>query len=142
MRAAALKDPNDRLGVILDAIVEAFEDDPSEPLLMFGMASGDIVRHPCWNIEPDVVRKHDLSQLEHLGFVAWNSDTEFFPTPSGRMASRNPASFLTQKAEGIEDDEDRSRIRETAEKLRAGDIAVSAAGSFTGTVVRVILGIE
>ena len=140
-RTAALKDPDERLGVILDAIVEAFEGDPAEPLLILGTGSGSVVRHPCWGIEPDVVRKHDLSQLDLLGFIAWESDTAFFPTPNGRMASASPALFLTKTAEGVADEEESSRLRSTAEKLRAGDIAVGAAGSFTGSVIRALLGI-
>src|ERR671918_338938 len=80
-RAEALKDPDQRLGIILDAIVEAFEADPSEPLLIFGTSVGNIIKHPGWQIEPDVVRAHDLSQLADLGLVGWQSATEFYPTP-------------------------------------------------------------
>jgi hypothetical protein len=50
-RAEALKDPDARLGVI-DAIVEAFENDPATPLLMLRKDEVDIVRHPHWRSSP------------------------------------------------------------------------------------------
>jgi hypothetical protein len=45
-RAEDLKDPDARLGVILDAIVQAFEADPATPLLLLRTDQVDIVRHP------------------------------------------------------------------------------------------------
>src|SRR3954454_11986204 len=85
-RAEALRDADARLGVILDAVVEAFEDDPATPLLMLRTDQVDIVRHPHWPIEPDVVRMHDLRQLEDLGLIGWDGPTQFFPSPKGRLA--------------------------------------------------------
>jgi hypothetical protein len=140
-RAEALKDPDARLGLILDAIVEAFEKDPATPLLMLRTDQVDIVRHPHWAIEPEVVRMHDLRQLEDLQLIGWDGATEFFPTPKGRMASKNPAAFLAQWAEEVTDDEERSRLRRMAEKFRAGDVAVSAAGGLTGAAIRAVLGL-
>lgn len=139
-RAEALRDADQRLGVILDAIVDAFESDPSEPLLLFRASSADIVKHPGWPIEPDVVRTHDLRQLEDLGLVGWESETQFYPTPRGRMAARNPIALLSQLAEATSDDEERSRLRTWAEKFRAGDVAVGTAGGLTSAVIRVLLG--
>jgi hypothetical protein len=140
-RAEALKDPDARLGVILDAIVEAFENDPATPLLLLRTDQVDIVRHPQWPIEPDVVRRHDLRQLEELQLISWDSATEFFPTPQGRMASRNQAAFLSQRADEIEDEAERSRLRQVAEKFRAGDVAVGAASGLTGAAIRALLGL-
>ena len=139
-RAEALRDPDVRLGVILDAIVEAFEQDPATPLLMLRTDQVDIVRHPHWPIEPDVVRMHDLRQLEDLKLIGWDGTTEFFPTPTGRMASKNQAGFLAQRADEVADEEERSRLRRMAEKFRAGDVAVSAAGGLTGAAIRAALG--
>lgn len=140
-RAEALKDPDARLGAVLDAIVLAFEADPATPLLILRTDQVDIVRHPHWAIEPDVVRMHDLRQLEELGLIGWDGTTEFFPSPTGRMASKNPAAFLAQRAEEIEDTEEQSRLRAMAEKFRAGDIAVSVAGGLTGAAIRTALGL-
>lgn len=140
-RLEALKDADARLGVILDGVVEAFEQDPATPLLILRTDQVDIVRHPHWPIEPDVVRMHDLRQLEHLGLIGWDGRTEFFPTPTGRMASKNPAAFLAQRAEEVEDEEEQSRLRRMAEKLRAGDVAVSTVGGLTGAAIRALLGL-
>jgi hypothetical protein len=139
-RAAALKDPDERLGVILDAIVEAFEKDPETALLMLSYDQGSTIRHPHWPIEPDVVRPHDLDQLTHLGLLGWTGTTEFWPTPRGRMASRNPDALLAELAEESTDEGKRSRLRRWAEKIRAGDVAVGTATSLTGTVIRILLG--
>lgn len=139
--AQALKHPDQRLGVILDAIVNAFEADPSTPLLLLRTDQVDIVRHPHWGIAPDVVRLHDLRQLEELGLIGWEDSTQFYPTPWGRMAVRNPATFLSQRADQTEDEEERSRLRRWVEKFRAGDVAVGAAGGLTGAVIRTLLGL-
>jgi hypothetical protein len=139
--ARALKDPDQRLGIILEAIVDAFEADPSVPLLMLRTNGPDIIRHPNWGIPADVARLHDLRQLEELGLIGWEGDTEFYPTPSGRTAVRNPATFLSQRAEQTEDEEERSRLRGWVEKFRAGDVAVGAAGGLTGAAIRATLGL-
>lgn len=140
-RAEALRNPDTRLGVILDAIVAAFEKDPASPLLILRKEEIDIVRHPHWGIEPDVVRMHDLRQLENLELIGWDGTTEFFPTPRGRMASKNPAAFLAQRADEVEDEAERSRLRRMAEKFRAGDVAVSTVGGVTGAAIRALLGL-
>ena len=95
----ALKDPDQRLGVILDAVVDAFEADPSVPLLLIRTAGSDIVKHPHWGIAHDVVGMHDLRQLEGLQLIGWDGSTQFYPTPQGRSAARNPAVFLSQRAD-------------------------------------------
>jgi hypothetical protein len=77
-RAKALKDPDARLGVILDAIVDAFEQDPATPLLIVRTAGGDIIKHSHWAIEPDVVQMHDLRQLEDLSLIGWDGDRGSF----------------------------------------------------------------
>lgn len=140
-RTEALSDPDARLGLILDAIVEAFEADPSSPLMIFQTDQADIVRHPRWSIEADVVRMHDLRQLEALELIGWNGETEFFPTLSGRMAAKDPAAFLSRRAEEVSDSEESSRLQRMAEKLRAGDLAVSVAGGVTGAAIRTALGL-
>jgi hypothetical protein len=136
----ALSDPDERLAVILKAIVDAFEADPSEPLLLLRTSSVDMVRHGGWAIPPDVVRHHDLSQLQELGLVGWESQTEFYPTPAGRMAVDNPAALLSERAEQTEDEAERSRLRAWTEKIRAGDVAVSATSGLTIAAIRALLG--
>jgi hypothetical protein len=136
----ALSDPDQRLAVILKAIVDAFNSDPSESLLLLRTDHVDIVRHPGWAIPPEVVRHHDLSQLVELGLVGWESDTEFYPTPSGRMAVDNPAALLSERAEQIHDEVERSRLRAWVEKIRAGEIAVSATSGVAVAAIRALLG--
>jgi hypothetical protein len=136
----ALSDPDQRLAVILKSIVDAFNADPSKPLLLLRTDQVDIVRHPGWAIPPDVVRHHDLSQLVELGLVGWESETEFYPTPAGRMAVDNPAALLNERAEQTEDEAERSRLRDWTEKIRAGDVAVSATSGLTIAAIRALLG--
>lgn len=136
----ALSDPDQRLAVILKAVVDAFNSDPSEPLLLLRTSHVDIVRHPGWAIPHEVVRHHDLSQLVELGLVGCESDTEFYPTPSGRMAVNNPAALLSQRAEQTEGEAERSRLRSWVEKIGAGDVAVSATSGLTIAAIRALLG--
>ena len=136
----ALSDPDERLAVILKAVVNAFEADPSEPLLLLRMSSADLVRHSGWAIPPDAVRRHDLSQLQELGLVGWESETEFYPTPAGRTAVKNPAALLSERAEQTEDEAERSRLRGWVEKIRADEIAVSATGGLAVAAIRALLG--
>lgn len=136
----ALSDPDERLAVILKAIVDAFEADPSEPLLLLRTSSVDLVRHSGWAIPPDVVRHHDLSQLQELGLVGWESETEFYPTPAGRTAVKNPAALLSERAEQIQDEAERSRLRAWVEKIRAGEITVSATSGVAVAAIRALLG--
>ncbi|MBS1862860.1 MAG: hypothetical protein JSS68_14245 [Actinobacteria bacterium] len=136
----ALSDPDERLAVILKAIVDAFEADPSEPLLLLRTSSVDLVRHSSWAIPPDVVRHHDLSQLQELGLVGWESDTAFYPTPAGRTAVKNPAALLSERAEQTQDEAERSRLRIWVEKIRAGEIAVSATSGVAVAAIRALLG--
>lgn len=140
-RSDALADPDRRLAVILDATVSAFSKDPSTPLLLVRADQADIVRHPHWGMEADVVRKHDLLQLEELGLIGWDGETMFFPTARGRQAATDPAAFLAQTAESIEDEEERSRLRRLAEQIRAGDVAVGTATSLTSFAIRAVLGL-
>jgi hypothetical protein len=48
------------------------------------------------------------------------------------MASTSQAAYLAQRADEVEDEQERSRLREMAAKFRAGDVAVSVAGRLTG----------
>jgi hypothetical protein len=139
-RADALRDPDARLGIILNAIVEAFEQDPSTPLLFVRAGQAAVVKHPNWPIEPDVVGMHDLRILEDLRLIGWDGSS-FFPSPAGRLASHNPAGFLDGRAEEAANPEERSRLKGLAEKLRAGDIAVSTAGGLTGAALRALIGL-
>lgn len=134
-------DVDSRLGVILDAIVEAFKKDPSTPLLILRTNQVDVIRHPGWPIEPDVVRMHDLRQLHDLDLIGWDGENQFYPSSRGRMASGDPATFLTQTAENIEDEDEKNRLRQLAEKVRTGDLAVATVGGVTGAVIRAILGL-
>lgn len=141
----ALSDVDRRLGIILEATVAAHEADPSEPLHFASMDQLDYIHHAHWPIERDVVRRHDLAQLEDLGLVATapagTSDLKFWPTPLGRQAVRNPASLLEERASTAVEPTERSRLQQWSERFRAGEFAVStAAGTASGMLIRALLG--
>jgi hypothetical protein len=141
----ALADPDRRLGLILEAIVRAFETDPSEPLQFHSMQQADLVRHPHWPLQPEVVRAHDLQQLEDLGLVATapgHRSSTFWPTVHGRAAVKDAAGYLERLARETDDDREKSRLRQWAERLRAGDVAVgTVAGSASGALIRALMGL-
>src|SRR5215204_3299148 len=56
--------------------------------------------------------------------------------------AKNPAAFLAQRADEVEDEEERSRLRRIAEKFRAGDYAGSPVGGLTGAAIRAGLGLK
>jgi len=57
-----------RLAEILKGTVDAFELDPSEPPRLFSVGGG-VIKHPAWPLDPWLVRRHDVLQLEDLGLV-------------------------------------------------------------------------
>jgi hypothetical protein len=144
--AEALSDADRRLGVILDATVAAHEADPSEPSHLASMDHGTYVDGVHWPIERDVVRHHDLAQLEDLDLVATRpvgdgQDLDFWPTANGRKAVKNPAAVLEEKALEAVSAEESSRLRRWADRFRAGDFAVSAAaGTASGAFIRALMG--
>jgi hypothetical protein len=142
--AVALRDPDARLGVILEGVVEAFKADASEPLHFAAMDTIAIVQHPYWPLAPDVVASHDLAQLEDLGLIgteARGEDTAFWPTSAGRAAVADPAGFLDRRAEQVGDERERTRLREWAKKVRAGDIAVGTLTGASSAVIRALIGL-
>jgi hypothetical protein len=142
--SSALADPDRRLGVILEATVEAFDRDPSEPLHFAPMQQVDLVQHPHWPLSPDVVRAHDLQQLADLGLVGMaprGRDGAFWPTPDGRAAVHDAAGFLDRRATETTDEHEKSRLQQWAERVRAGDVAVGTAGGVTGALIRALIGL-
>jgi len=140
--AAALKDPEQRLGLILEAIVEAFYSDPAEPLRLWPRAGADLVRHPGWPLQPDVVRAHDLRQLEELGLVSVSSQShgyDFWPTADGRAAVHDPAGLLERRSDATSSEPEASRLREWAQRLRAGEFAVGVAASGAWAAIAALL---
>jgi hypothetical protein len=140
----ALADPDRRLAVILEATVAAFEADPSQPLLFLTAMQTELVRHPDWPIEPDVVRAHDLQQLAELGLIATSPGPKsmtFWPTLAGRAAVHDAAGFLYKRSLDVEDEEEKSRLRRVAERVRAGDIAVGTVTGATSAVIRALMGL-
>jgi hypothetical protein len=140
-----LGDADRRLGLILEATVTAFEADPSEPLQFHRMHQADLVRHPHWPLQPEVVRQHDLQQLEDLGLIASTSGRRsmtFWPTIHGRAAVKDAAGYLERLAREADDEAERSRLARWAERLRAGDVAVgTVAGSASGALIRALMGL-
>lgn len=141
----ALADPDRRLGLILEATVTAFEADPSEPLQFHPMQQADLVRHRHWPLQPEVVRAHDLQQLEDLGLIATapgRRSTTFWPTIDGRGAVKDAPAYLERLAQETDDEGEKSRLRSWAERLRAGDVAVgTVAGSASGALIRALMGL-
>lgn len=141
--AAALRDPDQRLGVILQATVEAFEADPAEPLQIWPMASVDLVRHPRWPLQPDVVRMHDIQQLEELGLLGSSTEERgraFWPTTDGRASVHNAPGLLERRSETAASEGEAARLRHWAEKLRAGDLAVGVVAGSATAVIRALIG--
>jgi hypothetical protein len=141
--ARALGDPDQRLGLILEATIEAFEADPAEPLRVWPMASVDLVRHPHWPLQPDVVRMHDLQQLEELGLVSSSLQDRgkaFWPTTDGRAAVHDPAGLLERRSKSAASEHEAGRMRRWAEKLRAGDLTVGVVAGTATAVVRALIG--
>lgn len=140
-REAALSNPDERLAVILQGTVEAFEADPAEPLLLWPVGEG-LVRHSGWPLPADVVRMHDVQQLQDLGLVAAAAREKgiaFWPTPDGRTAIHNGAELLERRS-ATAGEAEASRLRRWAERLRAGDVAVGLVTGTAPTVIRALLG--
>jgi hypothetical protein len=139
----ALADPDGRLGLILEATVAAFEADPSQPLQFSAMFQADLVEHPHWPLQPDVVRAHDLQQLEDLRLIATAGTREtmtFWPTIHGRAAAKDAIGYLERLARETDDEGEKSRLRRWAAHLRAGDVAVGTTASTSGVLIRALLG--
>lgn len=140
---AALSDPDQRLGVILQATVEAFEANPAEPLRLWPMAAIDLVRHSNWPLQPDVARVHDLQQLEDLGLMSLSSQERgyaFWPTLDGRAAVHNAADLLERRAAKSGSENEATRLRRWAERLRSGDLAVGVVAGTATAVIRALIG--
>jgi hypothetical protein len=96
---AALRDPDQRLGFILEATVRAFSQDASQPLHFADLQQTTVVQHPGWNPQPGVVQRHDLAQLEDLGMIGVErvsaTEMNFWPTTDARMAFTNTPRSLS-----------------------------------------------
>jgi len=142
----ALADPDRRLGLILEATVTAFEADPAEALQFLPVWGSALVRHPHWQLQPEVVKPHDLQQLADLGLVATDSGDDtlvmFWPTVHGRAAVGDAPGYLERVARETDDEEEQSRLRRAAKHLRVGDVAVgAAAGTVSGALIRALVGL-
>ncbi len=142
--ATALRDADQRLGLILRATVEAFEQRPDQPLALLPVWGGTIVRHSGWQLQPDVVRMHDIQQLHELGLLGTapqGRGCTFWPTSDGRAAVHNAPALLESRSELAVSDQDAARLRSWAERLRAGDIAVSVLAGTATSVIRALIGL-
>lgn len=132
------------LGLILEAIVAAFESDPTEPLHLAPMDQTDCVSHPHWPMQSNAVTRHDLDRLEELGLIStrqYDLDLDFWPTVRARAAMKDVEGFLARLADEAPDEIQRSRFARWAERVRAGDVAVSAAGgTASGMLIRALMG--
>jgi hypothetical protein len=140
----ALNDPDQRLGVILEGTVKAFEGDPSEPLQLLPMSDRSVVHHPHWPLPPDVARLHDVRQLEDLGLVkvvAQKRGLAFWPSTDGRMAVYNAPELLEHRGQNAASEHEAGRLRRLAERLRAGDLAVGVLAGTATAVIRGLIGL-
>ena len=103
------------------------------------------MRHAHWPLQPEVVKAHDLQQLEDLGLIATAAgrrSATFWPTVHGRAAVKDAPGYLERLARETDDDAEKSRLRQWAERLRAGDVAVgTVAGSASGALIRALMGL-
>jgi hypothetical protein len=141
---AAMNDPDQRLGVILESTVKAFEADPNESIQLRPLGSGYLARHPHWPLPPDVARLHDVRQLEELGLVMvipQQRGITFCPTIDGRMAVHNGPELLERRGEGAASEHEANRLRRLAQSLRTGDVAVGVLAGTATAVIRGLIGL-
>ena len=114
-----------RLAEILKGTVDAFELDPSEPPRLFSVGGG-VIKHPAWPLDPWLVRRHDVLQLEDLGLVGSEALPQdgiaFWPTPDGRKAVRAIGDLLERRSEQVESDSHRSTLQKWAGRLQASQV--------------------
>lgn len=138
----ALADPDARLATVLEATVDAHAQDPSRPLTLTEYQQVAVVLDERWVLPPQALGFHDLDPLQRLGLVGTRRlsarTTEFWPTPSGRQARRDPAGYVEVVADRTEDPARASRLRAAAQKLRLGDVGVAGAGSGLGHILRAL----
>jgi hypothetical protein len=73
------------------------------------MQHTDLVRHRHWPLQPEVVRGHDLQQLEELGLIATAAGRRsmtFWPTIHGRAAVKDAPGYLERLAREVDDEGD------------------------------------
>ena len=141
VRRTALDDPDQRLGVILEAIVASHRAAPGEPIRLFRMSSDDVIKHPGWTADPWMVREHDVFQLQELGLVGASSidaGLQLWPTVRGREMIEQPAEFLERRSQELTAPAERSKLTELAQKFRVGDLAVGSAVNLFGQAIEVL----
>lgn len=135
---AAMSDADARIALILEATVHAFAADPSEPLYFMPAFQGSSIRHDHWPLDSVGVKRHDLERLEDVGMLRTSQPgniLKFWPTDRGLAVVRDAAGYVDRLADEAVDEAERSRWRQRADRLRAGDIAV---GSTSGVIVTVL----
>ncbi len=67
--AEGLGDADRRLGLILEAVVDAYAADPSEAVTLLSYDQGDVIFSDAWPLPPDVARRLDFVLLEDARLV-------------------------------------------------------------------------
>ena len=140
-RLAALNDPDQRLGVILDAIVASHRAAPGEPICLFRMSGADVIKHPGWSADPWMVREHDVFQLQELGLVGTSlleRGLKLWPTIRGREIIEQPAEFLERRSRELTVPAERSHLVELARKFRVSDLAVGTVVNLFGQAIAIL----
>lgn len=140
--ADGLRDPDRRLGLILEAVVDAYAADPSEPVMLFEFDQGSVIHSDAWQLPPDVTRQHDFVLLEDIGLVRILRTADsigIVPTGRGRDVVANFGQALDELIEESEDHATKTRLTRAKERITTlGSSAVS--GTISGLVVKALMG--
>lgn len=140
--ADGLRDPDRRLGLILEAVVDAYAADPSEPVMLFEFDQGSVIHSDAWQLPSDVTRQHDFVLLEDIGLVRILRTPDsigIVPTGRGRDVVANFGQALDELIEESEDHATKTRLTRAKERITTlGSSAVS--GTISGLVVKALMG--
>ncbi len=141
--AEGLKDPDRRLGLILEAVVDAYAADPSRGISMFEYDHADLVMQGAWQLPPDAARRHDFVLLQDAGLVkvipTGETAIDVVPTSTGRAVVDNALEALEELIEDAEEDpKTQRRLLRARDKVVAATKA-TAPGLVSGIIVKVLV---
>lgn len=140
--AKGLKDPDRRLGLILEAVVDAYAADPSQAVTLLDFDQGEIVLSDAWPLPLDAARRIDFVLLEDASLVkiiptAGSSNIDIVPTGLGRDVVTGALGALDELVEDAEDEKDKRRLTRVREKV-VGAGKATAPGVISGLIVKAL----
>ena len=66
---------------------------------------------------------------------------DFWPTADGRAAVHNAPGLLERRSQTSPSEQEATRLRQSAHRLRTGDFAVSVAAGTASAVIRALIGL-